>query len=167
MKHTIYILSLSLVIVALAPKAFAHRYHTSVTRLEYNVEERVAEITVRTFADDLEAILSKRTGKRVRVDGQAADTLVFGYLQSVFQVKSGAQEVELQWIGMELKGNTAWIYLQAKVPEGLLKTSLRNTFLFDLFQDQVNIVNVVDKGKKTSLVFKRGDGSQEIPNHFP
>ena len=164
MKHAICILSLSLVIVALAPKAFAHRYHTSVTRLEYNAEERLAEITVRTFADDLEAVLSKRMGKSVRVDGsKAVDTLVFGYLQFVFQLKSGAQEVELQWIGMELKGNTAWIYLQAKVPQGRSKTSLRNTFLFDLFEDQVNIVNVVAKGKKASLVFRRGDVAQVLP----
>lgn len=143
----------------LARNAFEGGY-----RLEYNAEERLAEITVRTFADVLEAILSKRTGKSVRVDvSKAADTSVFGYLRSVFQLKSSAQEVELQWIGMEVRGNTAWIYLQVKVPEGRSKTSLRNTFLFDLFEDQVNIVNVVDKGRKGSLVFKRSDAAQEIP----
>lgn len=164
MKHRLYILSLSLVIVALAPKALAHRYHTSVTRLEYNADERVVEITVQTFADDLDAVLTKRTGCPVRVDAsRASGTLLFGYLQSVFQLKSGAQEAELQWVGMELKGNTAWIYLQAKVTEGRSKISLRNDFLFDLFEDQVNIVNVIDKGKKGSLVFRRGARAQELP----
>lgn len=133
-------------------------------RLEYNGEERLAEITLRTFADDLEAILSKRAGKIARLDGsKAANGQVFAYLQSVFRLKSGAQEIELQWVGMELKGNTAWIYLQAKVPKGPSKTSLRNDFLFDLFEDQVNVVNVIDKEKKGSLVFKRGVGAQELP----
>jgi hypothetical protein len=164
MKHAIYILSLCLVVGASAPKALGHRYHTSVTRLEYNAEERLVEITVRTFADDLEAIVSTRAGKIARLDGsQAADTLLFAYLRSVFQLKSGVQKVELQWIGMELKGNTALIYLQARMPEDRSKTSLQNTLLFDLFEDQINIVNVLDKGKKASLVFKRGEGPQEIP----
>ena len=159
------LVSLSLLIVALPPATSAHRYHTSVTRLEYNAEEQLAEITVQTFADDIEAAVSKRNGtSNVRLDGtKKTNALVLDYLRSVFALKSGDAEVELQWIGMELKGYTVWIYLQAKAPAGLAKTSLRNRLLFDLFADQVNIVNVLDHGKRASLVFKRGDAAQVLP----
>jgi len=160
------LVSLSLLVVALAPGASAHRYHTSVTRLEYNAEEHLAEITVQTFADDIEAALSRRSGAagNVRLDSsKKTNALVLDYLRTVFELKTGDAEVELQWIGMELKGYTVWIYLQAKAPEGLSKASLRNKLLFDLFADQVNIVNVLNDGKRASLVFKRGDAAKEIP----
>lgn len=168
MTFPVYTLSLCLVIAALAPAAFAHRYHTSVTRLEYNTEETSVEITVQTFADDLEAALSKRTGSKaagnIRLDGsKKADAMVFDYLRSVFQLKSGNATGELQWIGMELKGHSAWIYLQTKAPVNLSKASLSNALLFDLFEDQVNIVNVHNHGRTASLVFKRGDHAQQIP----
>jgi hypothetical protein len=169
MKEAIRILSLaslSLLVVALAPGASAHRYHTSVTRLEYNAEEHLAEITVQTFADDIEAALSRRNGPagNVRLDfSKKTNALVLDYLRTVIEIKSGDAELELQWIGMELKGYSVWIYLQAKAPAGLSKTALRNQLLFDLFADQVNIVNVLNSGKRASLVFKRGDAAKEIP----
>src|SRR5687768_3885158 len=167
MRRTLHILGLvALMGAALAPGTLAHRYHTSVTRLEYNAEERLAEITVQTFADDVEAALSKRSGPagNVRLDGsERTNALVLGYLRNVLAIRSGDTELELQWIGMELKGHTVWIYLQAKAPDGLAKTSLRNTLLFDLFTDQINIVNILKNGKRSSVVFKRGDAAKEIP----
>jgi hypothetical protein len=135
-----------------------------VTRLEYNAEEHSAEITIQTFADDLEDILSKRAGKGVRLDASKdVDRLAFDYLRSVIELKSHGGSGELQWVGMEVKGGTVWLYVLAKMPEGLSKASVRNALLFDLFEDQVNIVNVWYDGKKTSLVFRRGDNMQEIP----
>ncbi len=168
MKHPILILTLCLAIVALTPAASAHRYHTSVTRLEYNTEEKSVEITVQTFADDLEAVLSKRAGSMVRLDGSKnVNALLFDYLRSVFQLKSGNAVSELQWVGMELKGHSARIYLQIKAPVNLSKDSFKafvsNALLFDLFADQINIVNVHNQGRIASLVFKRGDHAQEIP----
>jgi hypothetical protein len=164
MKLAIYILSLSLVCIVSAPVTLAHKYHTSVTRLEYNAEERAVEITIQTFADDLEDILSKRAGKSVRLDASKdVDRLAFDYVRSVIELKSRSGKSELQWVGMEAKGGTAWLYVLAKMPEGLSKATVRNSLLFDLFEDQVNIVNVWYDTKETSLVFKRGDNLQEIP----
>jgi uncharacterized protein DUF6702 len=165
MREAFHILSLvSLSLLAFAPGASAHRYHTSVTRLEYNAAEHLAEITVQTFADDIEAALSKRSAGNIRLDGSTkTNALVLDYLSTVFELRSGGAVVELQWIGIELKGHTVWIYLQAKAPEGLAKSSLRHQLLFDLFADQVNIVNVLNDGKRASLVFKRGDAPKEIP----
>jgi hypothetical protein len=165
MKIVIRTLSLLIVIcLAVGWVASAHKYHTSVTRLEYNPKERAAEITIQTFTDDLKDILTKRAGKNVRLDGgNDADRLAFDYLRGAFELKNGGAKIELQWVGMEVKGETVWLYVLAKMPEGLSKTSLRNAFLFDLFDDQVNIVNVLHGSKKSSLVFKHGEGERQIP----
>jgi hypothetical protein len=165
MKRVIRTLSLSIIFCLVgAIISSAHKYHTSVTRVEYNPQERAAEITIQTFTDDLKDILTKRAGRNVRLDaGKDADHLAFEYLRDAFELKQGSAKVELQWVGMEVKGETAWLYLLAKVPDGLSRASLRNAFLFDLFDDQVNIVNILHDGKKSSLVFKHGEGERQIP----
>jgi len=156
------VLGLFVIVIAFAPVAQAHRYHTSVTRLEYNAEERLVEITVQTFADDIEAALSRHNGGgRVRLDSTAkTNALLLDYLRNVIELKNGEERLELQWIGMELKGHSAWFYLQASAPQGPAKTTVSNRLLFELFNDQVNIVNVVQNGKRESLVFKRGDAAK-------
>jgi len=161
------LVSLSFLVTALPPIASAHRYHTSVTRLEYNAEERIVEITMQTFADDVEVALSKRNGTAgsVQLDSSPkSNALLLAYLRDVVLIKKGDAKLELQWIGMELKGHSVWFYLQAKAPEGLSRSSFSNRLLFEVFADQVNIVNVVSEGKKTGLVFKRGDIAKELPN---
>jgi hypothetical protein len=94
MKKTICLLAISLafsLIIAPARRAFAHKYHTSVTRVEYNQAERSAEITIQTFTDDLRDVLQKRAGAVVRLDaGKNTDRLVFDYLRSTFELKNGA-----------------------------------------------------------------------------
>ena len=164
MTVAIRILSLVLIVVALAAGVSAHRYHTSVTRLEYNTDQHLVEITVQTFADDVEATLSKRNGRSVQLDSSAkTNALLLEYLRNVIALKKGDAELELKWIGMELKGRSVWFYLEAETPGGLSNVSLRNNLLFELFMDQVNIVNVLNSGKRNSLVFKRGDTAKTIP----
>lgn len=159
------ILRLLLVVMSLAPAAFAHRYHTSVTRMEHKPDERLVEITVQTFADDIEAALGKRAGvNSVQLDSSSkTNALLLQYLRSTLVLRNGDREIELEWIGMELKGHSVWFYLQAKAPDGLTNTTLSNRLLFDLFSDQINIVNVFQNGKKSSLTFKRGDTPKPIP----
>lgn len=148
--------------LALPPRASAHRYHTSVTRVEYNAEDHLVEITVQTFADDIEAALKRNGGGNVRLDSKTSNQLVLEYLRRAFEIRTGDRKLELQWIGMELKGHSVWVYLQAKAPSGLSRASIRNNLLFEVFPDQVNIVNVIAEGKRASLVFKRGDPLKEI-----
>jgi hypothetical protein len=155
MKVLVFILVISSLCMVGLPRASAHRYHTSVTRMEYNGQDKDVEITIQTFVNDVEDILSKRTGARVQLDaGKDAERKVYDYLRSSLELQNPAGKSELQWVGMEIKGESLWVYATAQMPKGIAHTSVRNTFLFDLFNDQVNIVNVISGGKKTGLVLK-------------
>jgi hypothetical protein len=123
--------------------------------MEYNGQDKDVEITIQTFVDDVEDILRRRTGARVRLDaGKDAEQKVYDYLRSSVELQNAGAKSELQWVGMEAKGETLWVYATAQMPKGIAHTSVRNTFLFDLFGDQVNIVNVISEGKKTGLILK-------------
>src|SRR4028119_610681 len=162
MKFIGYILSLTLVVAfglgltRVVPSAAAHKFHTSFTEAEYNAKEGSLQITLRTFPDDLELILGKRSGKSVRLDRkQDAEPLLVAYLQETFQLKNSKGEiVKLSWVGMDAGVDSAWLYFEARLPDGLAGAQLRNQFLFDLYDDQVNLVNVKQDKQKRALTFK-------------
>lgn len=149
-----------LVMCAAAPSlAAAHTFHTSLMSMEYNSREQLMEISVQVFAHDLENILTRRNGKKVRLDRTPdAQALILAYLQGAVNLKNGAGETKaLTWVGMESKADRVWLYVEAKMPEGLNGAQLRNSILFDLLDDQVNLVHLKYEGKKNDLVFKPGD----------
>jgi hypothetical protein len=170
MKYKIYVLSLALLICAMTllrtvPAATAHKFHTSFAEADYNAKEASLQITLRTFPDDLETILTKRNGKKsVRLDRkQEAEPLLVAYLQETFQLKNARGEiVKLSWVGMDAGVDSAWLYFEAEMPEGCAGASLRNEFLFDLYDDQINLVNFKHADKKHAFTFKNGDKFQPL-----
>src|SRR5882724_3272264 len=83
MKVIVFILVISSLCMVGLTRASAHRYHTSVTRMEYNGQYKDVEITIQTFVNDVEDILSRRTGARVQLDaGKDAERKVYDYLRS-------------------------------------------------------------------------------------
>jgi hypothetical protein len=48
------------------------------------------------------------------------------------------------------------------MPEGFAGAQLRNQFLFDLYDDQINLVNVKQDERKLALTFKNGDKFQPL-----
>jgi hypothetical protein len=145
-------------------RASAHTFHTSLMNMEYNHQEQSLEITLQVFSHDLETILSKRNGKDIRLGKTPdAEALTFAYLTDTINLKNGAGETKtLNWVGMEQKADTAWLYFETKMPEGLNGAQLRNRLFFDFLEDQVNLVHLKDQDKKTDLVFKPGDGFKPL-----
>lgn len=144
--------------------AAAHKFYVSITQIEYNQQEKSAEIIIRIFADDLESALGKRTGRSVKI-GQATDfdQLALGYLRDTFELKNGSGRiVRFNWVGKEVQTDMVWIYIEAKMPEGLIGAQLRNRILFDVFSDQVNIVNTKYNGKQVGLMYQQRDGFKPI-----
>lgn len=155
-----FISLLLLTVCAVATQhATAHTFHTSLMNMEYNRQEQLVEISIQVFSHDLETVLTRRSGKNVRLDKTPdAEQLTFAYLQDTLNLKNGAGETKkLTWVGMEAKSDRAWLYIEAKMPEGLQGAQLRNRIFFDLLDDQLNLVHLKDAEQKNDLAFKPGD----------
>ena len=148
-----------------ARAAAAHKFYTSLARVEYNSSEKTAEVTLRVFSDDLELALKRRAGREVKLDRtKDAEQLVLAYLRDTFEIKNGDGEAKaLKWVGMELRAGVAWLYVEAEMPEGLAGARLRDQLFFELFDEQVNTVSVRYRGASADLVFVRGDGERAVP----
>jgi hypothetical protein len=153
------------VLATAARPASAHKYYTSLAQVEYNAESRSVEVSLRVFADDLELALSRRAGRPVRLERtEGADQLALAYLREKFVLKNRAGEAKaLKMVGMEVQREAAWLYFEVEMQEGLGGASLRDHVLFDLFDEQVNVVDFRWPDGRSELVFARGDGERPVP----
>ncbi len=142
----------------------AHRFHTSLTRIEYNAREKNVEITIQLFTHDLMPLLERKSGKRVELDkSPEIDKIILAYLNENFVLtdKQGAAK-KLKWIGRESDADSIRIYLETASSESLENYQLKNTIFFESFPEQTNLVVCRYDGKKADLMFKVGDKIKEI-----
>jgi hypothetical protein len=160
----VWIFSFVLVASFVNPAHAAHTYHASLMQMEFDEQENLVEISIQVFTNDLENILSRRSGKPVRLDkSTTVAQLALAYLNDAVSLKNReGQMMTLSWVGMETKTDTVWLYLETKMPEGLEGISVRNRIFFELFPDQVNRVHVKQGERKYDLVFKPGDDFKSI-----
>ena len=137
----------------------AHSVHASLAQIEHNRATGKAEISIRLFVDDFEQALAKQKGAPVRLDKVSEpDRIVLAYLADALVLTGrDGRKASLVWVGMDVQALTVWIYLEAKLENGLAGGRLRNTVLFDLFDDQVNTVNLRQGKARETLVFDPGD----------
>jgi hypothetical protein len=161
--RTVRFVPIVLLALALAVPVHAHKFHASLTEVEYDAADRTLEIAVRLFPDDLEAALARRSGRRIAIDAEGADRRMLEYLRDTLVITGPRGEAyELSWVGMEATVGTVWVYLQAGAPAGLAGGRIRNEMFLELFDDQVNTVNVKDGSRRATIVLKAGELEKPI-----
>jgi hypothetical protein len=128
----------------------AHPMHTTLTELRYDVQTTVAELSIRVFADDVAAA----TG----ADGSAAR-----YVASrVGVVGRDGKPAALEPCGERRSGDLAWYCLRTRMPGGLSGARLTNALLLERFSDQVNIVQVTNGARRTTLLFLKNAAERTL-----
>jgi len=141
-------------LVAAVAALVAHPLHTTLTELRYQEVDRVVELTVRAFADDVRSALG----------GNVTDAAAFGYLRSTFTLADRAgRPLSVAWCGLRRTDAVLWLCLRAAAPDGVSGLRIRAGLLFDLYEDQINIVQVSERGRRTVLLFTRGDAPKPLP----
>jgi hypothetical protein len=136
--------------------SFSHAYHTSITKIDHNAKQKSLEISVRVFTDDLESVLSRDNNKQqFRIDNNDKnDAAVERYIRKVFKLTNAKGQAKMvDYIGKENEGEATWIYLEIAHNEALTNHKLYQNVLMDMFEDQVNIVNITFGGNRHSYVF--------------
>lgn len=143
----------------LTPQASAHRYHTSLTRMDYNAEDKNVEITIQLFIHDLEKALERFAKKRIDVGKSAdIDKIIEKYLSENFVLKNKKGEnLKLKWVGKELNVDTALVYLETASEESIEGYNLQNSIFFESFAEQTNLLIARFENKKVDLLYKVGD----------
>ena len=146
-----------------------HRFHTTLTRIDYNAKEKNFEIIIKMFTHDLMPLLEKRGGKRLDLEkSPEADKLILEYINENFILsdKNNAAKT-LKWIGKDFDTDEVRVYLETDSTQNLEGYKLKNTLFFADFPEQANIVVCHYDGKKADLLYKVGDKVKEIVENKP
>lgn len=134
---------------------FFHPLHLSVSDIKHNPEAKSLEIIQRLFVDDLEdALRHKNTGK-VNIlnpaDPDRMSALISQYVQQHFQLHLNGKQAPVKFLGYEIEGDAVWAYMEVSNVRKIKSIGIQHTVFFELFDDQVNLVNVEKEGEIRSL----------------
>lgn len=132
-----------------------HPLHLSVSDVVYKPENKSLEITQRLFSDDLEDALRHHSGKKTDVlnpaNAEQLSALIGDYLSENFELQLNGQTVQPNYLGYEIEGEAVWVYLEVSNVKRIRQIGVRNTIFFELFDDQVNLINIEKEGAIRSL----------------
>ncbi|WP_300598509.1 DUF6702 family protein [Niabella sp.] len=141
-------------LIGFSPAAW-HPFHVSATEMEYNGKTQKLEISTKIFTDDLEAVLTRTYKTPVdfsnKLRKQALDTLVTKYITTHLSIRSNGQLQRLKFFGWEVDHEAVYIYTTAETTSfNPRNIAIENTILYELFQDQMNIVHFIVNGTRKS-----------------
>lgn len=154
-------------VIFLATSGFSvnrHNFHTSLTRIEYNRDQKLFEISIQIFRHDLQPLLERKSRARIDLEkSKNVDDFIENYLNEEFVLtdKTGAAK-KLKWVGKELDIDSVWVYLETDSTESADGYRLQNTLFFESFPEQTNLVIYRFEDEKADLMFKSGDRTKEI-----
>ncbi|GAB0155390.1 hypothetical protein CHRYSEOSP005_06510 [Chryseobacterium sp. Alg-005] len=131
-----------------------HPYHVGSVEISYNSKSKTFEITGRFFLDDLENALSKKYGKTLRFNDVKYKLLLNealkAYCAEYLKLKTNNKFLKVDYLGYEEDNESVNIYLESESVDHPKKIETAVSFLYNLFDDQINIVHIIVNGARKS-----------------
>jgi len=140
-----------------ALSSVAHRYFFGLTELSVNPRTNNIEIIHQLTAHDIDNAIAEQRQIHFSPEHPKYELLIQKYVESHFeisQVKNNKhQEIQLNWVGLEIAKGHVYIYQEAKFENYLAGLVVKNDLLVDTYPNQVNTVNYKDSRISGSLTF--------------
>ncbi|WP_194765770.1 DUF6702 family protein [Tamlana sp. I1] len=150
-------LFLLLFIIPLCAFTGVHKYYVSVTQIDYVEDKQAVQIISRIFIDDFERLLRERYDENITLAGdnetENVDLYIARYLSDKLKIKINGKPVELQFIGKAYDADIMKCYIEIEQVNAIKSIEISNRVLFDLFEDQQNIVKTNINSKQKSFMF--------------
>lgn len=131
-----------------------HPYHVGSVEINYNAKSKTYEVSARFFMDDLENALNKKYNTTLHFGDEKFKAQLNDYLakysNEYFRLKSDNQFIKINYLGYEEDREGVEIYLESDKIKAPKKVEVAASFLYNLFDDQTNIVHVIVNGQRKS-----------------
>ena len=131
-----------------------HPYHVGSVEMKYNSTSKTFEVSAKFFLDDLENALKDKYGKPVRFHDpkykQEIDRLLQKYCEDYLKIKADGKFIKINYLGYEEDSEAVNIYLESEKISAPKKVEAAVSFLYNLFDDQMNIIHMIVGGKRES-----------------
>lgn len=136
-----------------------HPYHVGSVEINYNSKSKTFEITGRFFLDDLENALGKKYGQSFHFNDPKykaqLNEALRKYCSEYFKLKTNNQFLKVDFVGYEEDHESVNVYLESEGVQNPGKVETAVSFLYNLFDDQINIVHIIvnDVRKSEKLTY--------------
>ncbi|KIA86002.1 hypothetical protein OA86_14320 [Kaistella jeonii] len=152
MKKFLFLFSLCFFIWSQAKEV--HPYHIGSVEFNYNSKSKTFEISGKFFLDDLENALIEKYGKAVHFNDpnykQQINEYLKKYCEEYLKLKVDNQFLKINYVGFEEDSEAVNIFLESEPVNSPKKVEVAVSFLYNYFDDQMNIVHIVVDGKRQS-----------------
>lgn len=144
----------------------AHEFYLSLMQMDHRPERQTIEVSIKVFTDDLIAALEEAGAPPMNIatpaEHEDADQYVERYLQLHLEVEVNGQHKKLHYIGKETEAEAVWCYMEISDVAELNSLKVRNTLLHEMFDSQVNMVNINANGRQRSGLARNGSAELEF-----
>lgn len=141
--------------------ALPHPYHVGSVEVNYNEKSKTFEIIGKFFLDDLENGVKRELGSPVYFldpkQKQKMHDALEDYLLKNLKIVADGKLVKIQFLGYEEQSESVSVYLESLELSLPKKLAVQLTVLYNEFDDQLNILHVIAKGKRqsTKLIYPK------------
>ena len=125
-----------------------HDIHVSVCDIVEKSEDSSVEVSLRIFYDDLLNAVGLTIGEELPEDYTGSDDLIERFVNKHLSIQLNGKKVLLNYQESISYPPAVWTTFTIKVDDPITEIEVNNTILLDLFDDQVNMVNLRFNGKK-------------------
>ena len=152
MQKLFFILFFS--VFGLSSASEIHPYHVGSVEFNYNIKSETFEISGKFFLDDLENALKEKYGKAVHFNSEQYKAQINNYLikycEEYLKLKVNNKFLKINYLGYEEDSESVNIYLESEKVAQPKKVETAVSFLYNLFDDQMNIVHIIVNGNRKS-----------------
>lgn len=133
-----------------------HEYYVSVTKVEYAQKQKAVQITSQIFIDDFEKLLRERYDENITLATKDEPEKVNDYINRYFldklKVSINGKNTYFKYLGKEYKDDIAYCYFEIENITEVKSIKVTNRILFDVFEEQQNIVRLKLNNKNKSYL---------------
>ena len=131
-----------------------HPYHVGSVEFNYNSKSKTFEIMGKFFLDDLENALKEKYGTPVHFNdakyNAQIDDILQQYCNEYLKLKVDNKSIKINYIGFEEDSEAVNIFLESEPVTSPKKVETAVSFLYNFFDDQMNIIHIIVNGKRQS-----------------
>lgn len=136
-----------------------HEYYVSVTTVEYAEKHKAIQIISQIFIDDFEKLIRERYDPNITLavedESEMAVEYMKRYLKSKLELTINDQSMDFIFLGKRYDEDIVYCYLEIEGVESVESITIVNDILYDLYEEQENIVRTKINSKSKSFILTR------------
>ncbi len=137
----------------------SHKYYVSTSLFDFNKDSASLQITLKIFKDDFIKLISYKYGldleNKLQRDSRKIKSKISEYLLSNLVIHFDDKKQGLIYLGYEENDEMFTFYLELENLSSFTSVKLQNTILFDLFDEQQNVIHLKKDNKRRSFISRK------------